>query len=88
MRKWKLTPVLLSGKLHGQRSLEGYIPMGSQRVTNDLAAKPSVVSDSVTPWTIAHQAALSMGFHKQKHWNGYTFFLQGICVYISILLFT
>ena len=24
----------------------------------------------VTPWTIAHQAPLSMGFCRQEHWSG------------------
>ena len=24
----------------------------------------------VTPWTVAHQALLSMGFSRQKHWSG------------------
>ena len=24
----------------------------------------------VTPWTIAHQAPLSMGFSRQEHWGG------------------
>ena len=34
----------------------------------------SVVSDSfVTPWTIAHQALLSMGFFRQEYWNGLPF---------------
>ena len=28
----------------------------------------SVVSDSVTPWTVAHQAPLSMGFSRQGYW--------------------
>ena len=27
-RKWQPTPVLLPGKFHGQRSLEGYSPWG------------------------------------------------------------
>ena len=27
-RKWQPTPVFLPGKLHGQRSLEGYSPWG------------------------------------------------------------
>ena len=27
------------------------------------------MSDSVTPWTIACQAALSVGFSKQEYWN-------------------
>ena len=30
----------------------------------------SNVSDSVTPWTVAHQAPLSMGFSRQEHWSG------------------
>ena len=29
----------------------------------------SVVSDSVTPWTVAHQAPLSMGFSRQENWS-------------------
>ena len=33
-----------------------------------------VMSDSfATPWTIAHQAYLSMGFPKQEYWNGLPF---------------
>ena len=30
----------------------------------------SVVSDSVTPWTAAHQAPPSMGFSRQEYWSG------------------
>ena len=29
----------------------------------------SVVSDSATPWTVAHQAPLSMGFSRQEYWS-------------------
>ena len=32
----------------------------------------SVVSDSL-PWTVAHQAPLSMGFFRQKYWSGLPF---------------
>ena len=28
------------------------------------------MSDSVTPWPIAHQAPLSMGFLRQEYWSG------------------
>ena len=28
------------------------------------------VSDSVTPWTVAPQAPLSLGFSRQEHWRG------------------
>ena len=30
----------------------------------------SVVPDSATPWTVAHQAPLSMGFSRQDYWSG------------------
>ena len=30
----------------------------------------SVVPDFVTPWTVAHQAPLSMGFSRQEYWSG------------------
>ena len=33
-----------------------------------------VVSDSfVTPWSVAHQAPLSMGFPRQEYWSGLSF---------------
>ena len=32
-----------------------------------------VRSDSVTPWTVACQAPLSLGFSKQKYWTGLPF---------------
>ena len=30
----------------------------------------SVMSDSATPWTVAHQASLSVGFPRQEYWSG------------------
>ena len=30
----------------------------------------SVISDSATPWTVAHQASLSMRFSQQEYWSG------------------
>ena len=33
----------------------------------------SVVSDSVTLWTVALQAPLSMGFSRQEYWSGLPF---------------
>ena len=30
---------------------------------------PSLMSDSVAPWTVAHQAPLSLGFSRQKYWS-------------------
>ena len=40
---------------------------------NMCALTHSVVSDSVTPWTVAHQAPLSMGLFKQEYWSGLPF---------------
>jgi len=31
----------------------------------------------VTPWTVAHQAPLSMGFSRREHWSGSPFPPQG-----------
>ena len=36
----------------------------------------SVIPDSATPWTVAHQAPLSLGFSRQEHWSGLPFPLQ------------
>ena len=33
----------------------------------------SVMSDSATPRTVAHQAPLSMGFFRQEYWSGLPF---------------
>ena len=36
------------------------------------------MADSATPWTIARQDPLSMGFSRQEYWSGYHFLLQEI----------
>ena len=33
----------------------------------------SLVSDSATPWIVAHQAPLFMGFSRQGYWSGLPF---------------
>ena len=33
----------------------------------------SFVFDSATPWTVVHQALLSMGFPRQEYWSGLPF---------------
>ena len=37
----------------------------------------SVMSNSVTPWTEAHQPPLSLGFPRQEHWSGLSFASPG-----------
>ena len=39
----------------------------------------------VTPWTVAHQAPLSMGFFRREYWNGLPFPPLGKYVAISPL---
>ena len=36
------------------------------------------MSDSSTPWTVAHQVPLSMGFSRLEYWSGFHLLLQGI----------
>ena len=38
-----------------------------------LCVSCSVVSDSATPWTLAHQVLLSMKFSRQEYWSGLSF---------------
>ena len=57
-------------------------PHPNSPLTHWLALFPSlfsycVVSDSVTPWTVAHQAPLSMGFPRQGYWSGLAFSSPG-----------
>ena len=33
----------------------------------------SIVSDSLLPWTVAHQAPLSMEYSRQEYWRGLSF---------------
>ena len=40
-------------------------------VKQDVCEIPSVSSASVTPWTAAHQAPLSVGVSRQEHWSGW-----------------
>ena len=44
----------------------------------------SVVSLSVTPWTVAHQAPLSMEFSRQEHWSRLPFPSPGSLPYPGI----
>ena len=51
-------------------------PQGSALFTLFLVVcrvSSSVTSDSAIPWTVAHQAPLSMGFPRQEYWSGLPF---------------
>ena len=42
-----------------------------------LCQVASVMSDSVTPWTMSRKAPLSMGFPRQEYWTGFPCPLPG-----------
>ena len=46
-----------------------YIYMCALSYTYMCVLVCSVVSDSATPWTVAHQASLSMEFSRQEFWS-------------------
>ena len=47
----------------------GRYVMGNSKVKSSR----SVVSNFATPWTVAYQAPLSMGFSRQECWSGLPF---------------
>ena len=50
-------------KLHVSENSHSYVGMR-------VLGRFSCVQFFVTPWTVAHQAPLSMGFSRQEHWSG------------------
>ena len=46
----------------------------------------SVVSDFATPWTLVHQAPLSIGFSSQEYWSGLPFPSPGLDLNLLYLL--
>ena len=44
----------------------------------------SVMSDSVTPWTVAYEAPVSMGFSRQGYWSRLPFPPPGGLPYVGI----
>ena len=42
-----------------------------------VSVSHSIMSDSVTPWMVACQAPLSMGFSRQEYWSGLPFPFPG-----------
>ena len=49
------------------------LPLSHQGSPCVCTLSHSVVSDSATPWTVAHQAPLSMEFSRQEYWSGLPF---------------
>ena len=54
------------------------IPISTFRTdSGSSSVSLSVVSDSATPWAVARQAPLSMGFSRQEYWVGLPFSSPG-----------
>ena len=68
----ELTADWWEGILLGAVSLKGDLSVGCgcKHRYMHVCVSRSVVSDSVTPWTVAHQAPLSVGFFRQEDWSG------------------
>ena len=50
---------------------------GGETLILTCAYSLSLVRLFGTPWTVAHQASLSMGFPRQEYWNGFPFTIPG-----------
>ena len=61
--------VLLFSSFANKESVCGYLWVESE----SKSVSYSVMSDSVTPWTIGHQAPLSVEFSRQEYWGGLPF---------------
>ena len=68
----ELTADWWEGILLGAVSLKGDLSVGCgcKHRYMHVCVSRSVVSDSVTPWTVAHQAPMSMEFCRQEYWSG------------------
>ena len=54
----------------------GYLPRLFMQEESE-SISDSVLSESATPWTVAHQVPLSMEFSRQEYWSGYPFSSPG-----------
>ena len=44
--------------------------LSSVLLNKSMCVGHSIMSDSATPWAVARQAPLSLGFSRQEHWGG------------------
>ena len=61
------------GKNHpwlGVGGVQGELPVERETLTVCVCVCRSVMSNSVTPWTVAHQTPLSKRFSRQEYWSG------------------
>ena len=70
-----LINIILNFKLYGNLSpfVLTWLSDTTERLKSTQCVACSVVSDSATPWTVACQAPLSMGFSRQEYWSALPF---------------
>ena len=67
-------PELLSSTLFSQVSLTTvWVPSPYPNSLKVESVSSSFMSDSLRPWTVAHQAPQSMEFSRQEYWSGLPF---------------
>ena len=49
-----------------------------ETITRSQSVSHSIMSNSLQPWTVAHQASLFMEFSMQEYWSGWHALPQGI----------
>ena len=67
-RAWQPTAIFLPRKSHGQKSLVGYSPWGSQKFRHNWSDWAHRFEQ-----TVDLQAPPSMGFPRQEYWSGLPF---------------
>ena len=64
-------------KVVPHKTPSGYLRSWKKKKKKRESSGHSVMSDSATPWTVAHQALWSMVFSKQEYWSGLPFLFPG-----------
>ena len=75
--RWVTKNVQLSTESSTQCYVAAQMRGGVWRMSMSESVSQSVSDSLVTPWTVAHQAPLSMGFSRQEYWSGLTFSSPG-----------
>ena len=78
--KWRLTNLENEGSrdwsvIDGKTPKLKHLPVGNNRKKVKSLSRVWLFA---TPWTVAYQASLSMGFSRQKYWSGLPFLFQRI----------
>ena len=68
--RWVTKNVQLSTESSTQCYVAAQMRGGVWRMSMSESVSQSVSDSLVTPWTVAHQAPLSMGFSRQEYWSG------------------